>query len=38
MQRALSNLRVKIDRKLWDGIENIDDLLLTLFYLFRKKN
>lgn len=38
MQRALSNLRGKIDRNLWDGIENIDDLLLTLFYLFRKKN
>jgi len=38
MQRALSNLRDKIDRQLWDGIDSIDDLLLTLFLLFRKKN
>lgn len=38
MQRALSNLRNRIDRKLWEGIDNIDDLLLTLFLLFQKKN
>jgi RNA polymerase sigma factor (sigma-70 family) len=38
MQRALSNLRDKIDRQLWDGIDAMDDLLLTLFLLFRKKN
>ncbi len=36
MQRALSNLRDKIDRQLWEGIDSIDDLLLTLFLLFRK--
>lgn len=38
MQRALSNLRDKIDRQLWEGIDSMDDLLLTLFLLFRKKN
>jgi len=38
MQRALSNLRLKIDRNLFDGIDNVDDLLLTLFVLFQKIN
>ena len=38
MQRALANLRDKIDRNLWEGIDYMDDLLLTLFILFRKKN
>ncbi len=37
MQRALSNLRDKIDRKLWEGIDYFDGLFLTLFLLFRKK-
>ncbi len=37
MQRALSNLRHKIDSKLLVGIDNMDDLLLTLFLLFQKK-
>lgn len=36
MQRAIANLRNKIDRKLWDGIDNMDDLMLTLFLLFGK--
>lgn len=38
MQRALANLREKIDRQLWEGIDYMDDLLLTLFLLFQKKN
>lgn len=38
MQRTLSNLRTKIDRNLWEGIDYMDDLLLTLFILFQKKN
>ena len=38
MQRTLSNLRTKIDRNLWEGIDYVDDLLLTLFILFQKKN
>lgn len=38
MQRTLSNLRAKIDRNLWEGIDYMDDLLLTLFILFQKKN
>lgn len=38
MQRTLSNLRNKVDRQLWEGIDCIDDLLLTLFLLFRKTN
>lgn len=38
MQRTLSNLRNKIDRNLWEGIDYMDDLLLTLFILFQKKN
>jgi len=37
MQRALSNLRDKIDRKLWEGIDYLDGLFLTLFLLFREK-
>ena len=37
MQRAIANLRSKMDRQLWDGMDNMDDLLLTLFFLFRKK-
>jgi len=37
MQRTLSNLRAKIDRNLWEGIESLDDLLLTLFILFQKR-
>lgn len=38
MQRTLSNLRAKIDHNLWEGIDYMDDLLLTLFILFQKKN
>ena len=38
MQRTLTNLRAKIDRNLWEGIDYMDDLLLTLFILFQKKN
>lgn len=38
MQRALAKLRGQIDRRLWEGIDNIDDLLLTLFLLFQKKS
>lgn len=38
MQRTLSNLRAKIDRNLLEGIDYMDDLLLTLFILFQKKN
>ena len=38
MQRALANLREKIDRQLWEGIDYMDDLLLTLFLLFQKIN
>ncbi len=37
MQRALSNLRRKIDSKLWEGIDNINDQLLTFFLIFKKK-
>lgn len=37
MQRALLNLRNKVDRQLWEGIDNMDDLLLTFFLLFQKK-
>ncbi|MGV8090291.1 MAG: RNA polymerase sigma factor [Mangrovibacterium sp.] len=36
MQRALAKLRSQIDRRLWEGIDNLDDLLLTLFMIFRK--
>ena len=36
MQRALANLREKVDRQLWEGIDYIDNLLLTLFLLFQK--
>lgn len=36
MQRALAKLRSQIDRRLWEGIDNLDDLLLTLFMVFRK--
>ncbi len=35
--RALSNLRRKIDSKLWEGIDNINDQLLTFFLIFKKK-
>ncbi len=38
MQRALAKLREKIDRQLWEGIDYMDDLLLSLFHLFRKKS
>ena len=38
MQRALSNLRDKIDNKLWEGIDSMDEILLILFLFFRKKN
>lgn len=38
MQRALVNLRSKIDRKLWEGIDNLDELFITLFVLFQKKS
>jgi RNA polymerase sigma-70 factor (ECF subfamily) len=40
MQRAISNLRGKIDRPEgsgWEGIDNMDDLMMTLFLLFGKK-
>lgn len=36
MQRSIANLRNKLDRQLWDGIENMDDLMMTLFLLFRQ--
>jgi RNA polymerase sigma factor (sigma-70 family) len=38
MQRALAKLRSQIDRRLWEGIDNLDDLLLTFFMIFRKIN
>ena len=38
MQRALAKLREKIDRKLWEDIDLLDELLLSLFLLFQKKN
>jgi RNA polymerase sigma-70 factor (ECF subfamily) len=38
MQRALANLRNKIDRRLWEGIDNLDELFITLFILFQKKS
>ena len=38
MQRALANLRNKIDRRLWEGIDNLDELFFTLFILFQKKS
>ena len=37
MQRTIANLREKIDNDLWEGVDYMDDLLLTLFQLFRKK-
>jgi RNA polymerase sigma-70 factor (ECF subfamily) len=40
MQRAISNLRGKIRRPEgpgWEGIDNMDDLMMTFFLLFRKK-
>lgn len=37
MQRTLGNLRGQIDSRLWEGIDNLDDLLLTLFMVFKKK-
>jgi RNA polymerase sigma-70 factor (ECF subfamily) len=36
MQRALAKLRENIDCQLWEGIEEIDQLLLTLFLFFKK--
>ncbi len=36
MQRALAKLRQKIDRTLWEDIDNIDQLLLTFFFLIKK--
>lgn len=38
MQRTIVNLRSKIDRQLWDEIDNMDDLMMTLFLLFRQKS
>jgi RNA polymerase sigma factor (sigma-70 family) len=38
MQRAMAKLRGQIDRRLWDAIDNPDDILLTLFTAFQKKN
>lgn len=38
MQRALASLRNKVDRRLWEGIDSIDNLLLILFLSFQKKN
>jgi RNA polymerase sigma-70 factor (ECF subfamily) len=38
MQRTLAKLRGQIDRRLWEEIDNLDDLLLTLFLIFRKIN
>lgn len=37
MQRAMAKLREHIDSQLWKGIDNLDDLLLTLFCFFKKK-
>ena len=38
MQRTLAKLRGRIDRRLWEGIDNLDDILLTLFVAFKKIN
>jgi len=38
MQRALANLRTGVDRQFWEGIEDIDNLLLTLFLFFKKNS
>ncbi len=35
MQRTIANLRNKFDRQLWEGTDNMDDLMMTLFLLFR---
>ncbi len=37
MQRAMAKLREQIDSQLWKGIDNLDELLLTLFCFFQKK-
>ncbi|MGQ7867910.1 RNA polymerase sigma factor [Sunxiuqinia sp. sy24] len=37
MQRAIANLRDKIDPQLWEDIDYIDDLFMTFFLLFQKK-
>jgi RNA polymerase sigma-70 factor (ECF subfamily) len=37
MQRALSNLRAAVDRELWEGIDDMDQVLMTLFLCFSKK-
>lgn len=37
MQRAIANLRTKIDHDLWEGIDYRDDLLATFLLLFQKK-
>ena len=35
MQRALTKLRDQMDRHLWEGNENMDDLMLILLLLFK---
>ncbi|WP_299578291.1 RNA polymerase sigma factor [uncultured Sunxiuqinia sp.] len=37
MQRAIANLRTKIDSQLWEGIDYRDELLMALLLLFQKK-
>ena len=36
MHRTIVKLRTKIDHQLWEGIDDIDQLLLTLFLFFKK--
>ncbi len=36
MQRALANLRTRVDRRLWEDMDNLDNLLLILFLNFSK--
>lgn len=37
MQRALANLRSTVDREFWEGIDDLDQVLMTLFLFFKKK-
>lgn len=36
MQRTMAGLSTKIDRRLWEGIDNLDELLLSFFVLVKK--
>lgn len=38
MQRALAKLREKINSQMWKEIEDLDELLMVLFYFFQKKS